>query len=86
VLKIDENGNASGSDTATGLGLVVARTFTGTVTVNSDCTATANFNFVGAPFNGNAVANLVFEDHRRGIRGIQVVPAGTVITVSARRQ
>jgi hypothetical protein len=86
VLNIAANGDASGSDTANALGVAVARTFTGTVTVNSDCTGTANLNFVGAPFDGFAVANLVFEDNRKGIRGIQVVPVGVVITISARRK
>jgi hypothetical protein len=86
VLNIDANGNASGSDTANGLGLVVARTFTGSVTVNSDCTGTVNLTFVGAPFDGLAAANIVFEDGRKGIRGVQVVPVGPVIIFSARRQ
>jgi hypothetical protein len=86
VLNIDANGNASGSDTANALGVAVARTFTGTITVNSDCTGTVNLNFVGAPFDGLAVANLIFEDSRKGIRGIQLVPVGPVITLSARRK
>ena len=86
VLNIDANGNASGSDTANALGVAVARTFRGSVTVNSDCTGTFNLNFVGAPFDGLAVANVVFEDNRKGIRGIQLVPVGPVITLSARRK
>jgi hypothetical protein len=47
---------------------------------------TANLNFVGAPFDGLAVINLVFEDGRKGIRGIQLVPVGPVITFTARRK
>jgi hypothetical protein len=89
VLNISANDsifNASGSDTANALGVVVSRTFTGTITVNADCTGTVNVNFVGAPFDGNAVMNLVFEDGRKGVRGVQLVPLGPVITLSARRQ
>jgi hypothetical protein len=86
VLNIDANGNASGSDTANALGVAVARTFRGAITINSDCTGTANLNFVGAPFDGLAVANIVFEDNRKGMRGIQLVPVGPVITLSARRK
>jgi len=86
VLNIDANGNASGSDTANGLGVAVARTFRGTITVNSDCSGTVSLNFVGAPFDGLAVANLVFEDGRKGIRGVQIVPVGPVVTLSARRK
>src|SRR5262249_46492554 len=86
VLNIDEHGNASGSDTANALGVAVARTFRGTITVNSDCTGTVSLNFVGAPFDGLAEANLVFEDGRKGIRGVQLVPVGPVITLTARRK
>ena len=86
VLNIAANGDASGTDTANALGVAVARTFSGAITVNSDCTGTANLNFVGAPFDGLAVINLVFEDGRKGIRGIQLVPVGPVITFTARRK
>ena len=89
VLNISANDsifNVSGSDTANALGTAVARTFSGTITVNSDCTGTVSLTFVGAPFDGLAVANLVFEDGRKGFRGIQLVPVGPVITISARRQ
>jgi len=86
VLKIATNGDVSGTDTVNGLGVAVARTFRGTITVNSDCTGTANLNFVGAPFDGLVVANFVFEDGRKGFRGIQLVPVGPVITITARRQ
>jgi len=89
VLNISANDsifNVSGSDTANALGTAVARTFSGTITVNSDCTGTVSLNFVGAPFDGLAVANIVFEDGRKGFRGIQLVPVGPVITISARRQ
>jgi hypothetical protein len=86
LLNIAANGDATGTDTATALGVAVARTFSGTITVNPDCTCTANLNFVGAPFDGLAVINLVFEDGRKGIRGVELVPVGPVITVTARKK
>lgn len=86
VLNIAANGDATGTDTANALGVAVARTFRGTITVNPDCTGTANINFVGAPFDGLAVINLVFEDGRKGIRGVQLVPVGPVITLTARKK
>jgi hypothetical protein len=86
VINVDVNGNVSGSDTATGLGVVDPRTFTGTITVNSDCTGTINLTFVGAPFDGPAAANLVFDDGRKAFRAIQVAPVGAVITINARRK
>jgi hypothetical protein len=84
-ITFSSSGTLSGTQTTSIAGNFFDETVSGTFTVNSDCTASATVNvYHGATLARTTNLSIVFDDNRKGARGI-FLTAGTVITVSARR-